>query len=218
MPFHLKACQEKQKYILLECQHCGVEIPKLELNEHLVKCAAKARRRTAGAGPSQSGFPSSSSQFQNGAPQQLPAPSSAAPPPAEFFDEGGRLQCAVCGRWFAADRVATHQRICDKVNTKQRTPFDSSEQRTHGAPASLKPLPPLKASPPRRAAPSQPRPSRPLERQRPTQPTTTAFAQRSPAPAPPASRGGAMGGAISTSNEASPENPLAYPFGDGRRC
>lgn len=189
MPFHLKACQEKQKHILLECQHCGLEVPKLEMNEHLAKCSKASRRTTAGFSPSVPAATPSNATLQENAPPL-------------FFDEGGRLQCAVCGRWFSAERIATHQRICENVSAKQRPPFDSSEKRLKGTPSHLTQEPPM---PPRRKTNSQ--------QTKQSLPPTNRASQR---PAPFTSGGpGKGGGSILTSNEPSPDNPLAFPYGGG---
>ena len=44
------------------------------------------------------------------------------------------MRCNVCGRGFAIDRIATHQRICQKLDAKakRRRPFRSQRQRVDG--------------------------------------------------------------------------------------
>jgi hypothetical protein len=46
---------------------------------------------------------------------------------------GGLVPCAVCGRTFAMDRIAVHQKICRKnsAGVKKRGEFDTSKQRTN---------------------------------------------------------------------------------------
>ena len=105
-PIHQKACAAKQQHIRLQCQHCSKEVPKLELEQHLARCP-KAKKLQA-------------------RPQLRSAPFG---PISNVFDSLGRLQCAVCGRWFSADRVAKHQGICSYLARRQRTVFDSFKQR-----------------------------------------------------------------------------------------
>ena len=51
-------------------------------------------------------------------------------PPIATIGSDGRVSCTICQRKFAADRIAVHQRICRKVNTKEVEVFDISSQRT----------------------------------------------------------------------------------------
>ena len=44
-------------------------------------------------------------------------------------------QCGVCGRRFAASRIAAHQRVCKKVANKQRKVFDMTKARVQGTDA-----------------------------------------------------------------------------------
>ncbi|CDJ52662.1 hypothetical protein, conserved [Eimeria brunetti] len=111
MSIHQKTCAEKQQHIFLNCQHCGIEVPKPKLEQHLLRCPKRpAAAAAAAAGPA------------------APAAAAAAAA-AAVFDDKGRLQCAVCSRWFAADRVSIHQNICQKIAAKRRQPFDSFKQR-----------------------------------------------------------------------------------------
>ncbi|KAL8452203.1 hypothetical protein Emed_001510 [Eimeria media] len=114
LPIHQKACAAKQRHILLQCQHCNKEVPKLELEEHLARCP-KAPKRKAAA-------------------QQLSEHTAGGGGEVStVFDASGRLQCAVCGRWFNADRVAKHQGICERTSQKKRAVFDSFKQRKFDA-------------------------------------------------------------------------------------
>ncbi|XP_026192784.1 uncharacterized protein LOC113147213 [Cyclospora cayetanensis] len=105
-PIHQKACAAKQQHIRLTCQHCQQEVPKLQLEQHLVTCSKAPKAR-----PASGGSPSSSG------------------PLSSLFDSSGRLQCTICYRWFAADRVAKHQSICASIFHKKRQVFDSFKQR-----------------------------------------------------------------------------------------
>lgn len=109
LPIHQKTCAEKQKSIRLTCQHCGQEVLKLELDQHLSRCPKAPKVATQSQAPG-------SSKASSG-------------PISTAFDEQGRLQCAVCGRWFNADRIATHQNICSRISTHKRQTFDSFKQR-----------------------------------------------------------------------------------------
>lgn len=42
------------------------------------------------------------------------------------------VQCQICGRKFAADRLEKHQKICKKATTKKRKVFDTSKHRNQG--------------------------------------------------------------------------------------
>ncbi|CDJ36434.1 LOW QUALITY PROTEIN: uncharacterized protein EMH_0085340 [Eimeria mitis] len=110
LPIHQKTCAEKQQHIYLTCQHCGLEVQKLQLDQHLQKCpkrvTPKQRAGDSGAHGDAAGVAAASA-----------------------FDSQGRLECAVCGRWFAADRIAIHQGICERLSYKRRQPFDSFKQR-----------------------------------------------------------------------------------------
>lgn len=54
--------------------------------------------------------------------------------PNEYEDgvPANLVPCGNCGRNFAADRLAKHMKICQKVGTKQRKVFDSIKARTQG--------------------------------------------------------------------------------------
>lgn len=108
-PIHQKACAAKQQHIRLHCQHCNQEVPKLELEKHLARCPKAPKPQT---------------QSQLGK-QQTASPGAVS----NVFDSSGRLQCAVCGRWFNADRVAKHQAICRTIGQNKRPVFDSFKQR-----------------------------------------------------------------------------------------
>lgn len=41
------------------------------------------------------------------------------------------VDCRICGRHFAADRVAKHEEVCQK-SSKKRKPFDALQQRVKG--------------------------------------------------------------------------------------
>ena len=48
-------------------------------------------------------------------------------------DEKDLLECTICGRKFAADRLARHLSICEKnASKKKRKKFDTTKQRTEG--------------------------------------------------------------------------------------
>jgi hypothetical protein len=40
--------------------------------------------------------------------------------------------CPVCSRRFAPETLLKHVMICERINTKKRKPFDSSQQRLKG--------------------------------------------------------------------------------------
>jgi hypothetical protein len=43
--------------------------------------------------------------------------------------EGRREECDICGRLFAADRIAKHAKVCAKANSGERKVFDMQEHR-----------------------------------------------------------------------------------------
>eukprot|EP00002_Diphylleia_rotans_P011208 TRINITY_DN2220_c0_g1_i1.p1 TRINITY_DN2220_c0_g1~~TRINITY_DN2220_c0_g1_i1.p1 ORF type:complete len:642 (+),score=129.10 TRINITY_DN2220_c0_g1_i1:43-1968(+) len=49
----------------------------------------------------------------------------------------GLVECPVCGRNFAAERIKVHQKICNKVSTKERKVFDSTKHRLEGEAAQI---------------------------------------------------------------------------------
>ena len=56
---------------------------------------------------------------------------SAVEEPMAMATQGpdGRVPCAVCGRKFASDRIAKHQKICRKVTNRKVDTFDVTSQR-----------------------------------------------------------------------------------------
>jgi len=145
MKFHEPQCRRKQAHIPVPCQHCDVEFPQGEMSSHLKSCRlAKAarRRRAKQQQQSTSSLPEitestrGTGQTLRDRRRQRSGPiSTAAAVDATFGPtDGGRVNCAVCGRGFVRDRIAIHQRICrqNKTTKKRRGKFDSTRQRLEG--------------------------------------------------------------------------------------
>ena len=149
---------------------------------------------------------------------------------AAAFDSQGRLQCASCGRWFAAERVAKHQDICLRIKNKRRQPFDSYQQRKfdpliHRVDRKTNAADPCGVQTPHNN-PSQP-PNKNRARNSPAaagspaaaarhsaaaaggRPTATAAARRAPAAAPAAGRLAAAGGRAAAAAPAAAARPAA---------
>ena len=47
----------------------------------------------------------------------------------------GLVSCSLCNRFFASDRVETHEKICAKTKNKQRKVFDITKMRVQGTEA-----------------------------------------------------------------------------------
>ncbi|XP_059058296.1 zinc finger C2HC domain-containing protein 1C isoform X2 [Achroia grisella] len=79
----------------------------------------------------------------NPVPRRQPVSSSSStktrapsgPATAGASSAGSGVGCTVCGRRFAADRLAKHQEICKKAHAKKRKPFDALKHRLAGTEA-----------------------------------------------------------------------------------
>jgi hypothetical protein len=62
----------------------------------------------------------------------VPTPPKRKPSPAREqsadLDNDDRQQCAYCRQNFAADRIAPHEEVCQKVMAKKAKVFDAKEQ------------------------------------------------------------------------------------------
>eukprot|EP00923_Selenidium_pygospionis_P004018 GHVN01006388.1.p1 GENE.GHVN01006388.1~~GHVN01006388.1.p1 ORF type:complete len:430 (+),score=62.34 GHVN01006388.1:210-1499(+) len=104
LPHHQKACKIKLGVTTCECPHCSQQIIKLNFADHLRSCApVEAPRSGAGSQGDDRGEVLSVAD--------------------------GRGECGLCGRKFNYDRLAKHQQICKKVNSKQRQIYDSFSSR-----------------------------------------------------------------------------------------
>ncbi|PHJ22990.1 hypothetical protein CSUI_003159 [Cystoisospora suis] len=117
LAFHQKACAAKQASVMLPCPYCDEEVPKPQLDQHIktsCKKSPKPRKKSA-----MSSGPLSGEDTCTGI--------------NDVIDDQGRMQCAVCGRWFLQDRIGKHQSICravkDRNDAKPHTVFDSFKQR-----------------------------------------------------------------------------------------
>lgn len=90
LPFHMKQCLVKQKFVEVPCQFCDQAVRNCDMDRHLAKgCGSKiAQSRVA-------------------------RPDSAG-------SVAGIRPCAVCGRRFASDRLVKHQTICRKNAQKEK--------------------------------------------------------------------------------------------------
>ena len=47
----------------------------------------------------------------------------------------GLISCSLCNRFFASDRIETHEKICAKTKSKKRKVFDITKMRVQGTEA-----------------------------------------------------------------------------------
>eukprot|EP00937_MAST-01D_sp_MAST-1D-sp2_P002286 g2286.t1 len=128
LKFHVKACAAKHEAMEVPCQFCDAPFRRSEMPAHLKRCAkARAARRQRKRDILQQPAPSTA--------KDAPPVPPGAPVGGGF---GGSVRCAICQRSFAADRIATHQRICRKATRKGKTArggrgvFDARAQRCGG--------------------------------------------------------------------------------------
>eukprot|EP01063_Lacrimia_lanifica_P014929 TRINITY_DN2151_c0_g1_i4.p1 TRINITY_DN2151_c0_g1~~TRINITY_DN2151_c0_g1_i4.p1 ORF type:complete len:885 (+),score=216.08 TRINITY_DN2151_c0_g1_i4:120-2657(+) len=55
--------------------------------------------------------------------------------PEEYGGSVDLVPCSICGRRFAAERLAKHENVCRKTSTKKRRVFNSTRHRTEGTDA-----------------------------------------------------------------------------------
>ncbi|XP_063539423.1 uncharacterized protein LOC134748564 isoform X2 [Cydia strobilella] len=77
--------------------------------------------------------------------------------PAAQSSTGAGVPCSVCGRRFAEDRLAKHEDICRRAQTKKRKPFDALKHRLAGTEAEPF-ISKLRKSNTSNAAPAKPKP------------------------------------------------------------
>lgn len=58
-----------------------------------------------------------------------PARSSAPPPPSEDDPNDNRVECLICHRKFAEDRIDRHMQACKTSNSRKKKVFDSAKMR-----------------------------------------------------------------------------------------
>mmetsp|Transcript_50275 Transcript_50275/g.92913 ORF Transcript_50275/g.92913 Transcript_50275/m.92913 type:complete len:325 (-) Transcript_50275:109-1083(-) len=132
---HQKVCREKVGVQLHPCPYCGSAVSMLEMDSHILKCSEAKKAGAVPTGQSaalERRLKNNKERQAKGIPpdatdKPLGASSSGNPDmPAEFAESDDvRVECQVCGRKFAFDRVAKHQAICTKINNKKpRRPFE----------------------------------------------------------------------------------------------
>lgn len=94
-----------------QCPHCQRTFLEDRLEIHLRSCTAEKPHKPVSKPKDPEQLPIS----------PAPEDSQQAPPTL--------VNCPVCDRKFAEDRLPTHQAICEKAKTKQRAVFPSSSQR-----------------------------------------------------------------------------------------
>ncbi|KAK3273896.1 hypothetical protein CYMTET_17883 [Cymbomonas tetramitiformis] len=119
LKFHQKECARKTAHMELPCSFCDQPF-RHELEEHMLKCPNSPKGGTRRAGQKAG---------NKGGTAHVRQPVGRDPGPiASQPSKDGRFACAVCGRFFAADRVAKHQGICRGLGAK-RPVFKSASQR-----------------------------------------------------------------------------------------
>jgi hypothetical protein len=114
MEDHLKTCSKAKQARRKFKQQQQQQLPEIASPRHSGQTLRHRERQRAGPGSNRP-----DQEFQHSQPQAL---------------EGGRIPCSICGRGFARDRIAIHQKICRKnqVKTKGRGVFDAGKQRREG--------------------------------------------------------------------------------------
>ncbi|CBZ55270.1 hypothetical protein NCLIV_056940 [Neospora caninum Liverpool] len=119
--FHQKACEKKQSRVLLPCPYCDKEVPKPDLDWHMKEACKKAPNHANSA----AGSVAEDRHTGVGADSLKGL--------RELVDDQGRMECAVCHRWFLQDRIGKHQSICRAIDEKRKGQphqvFDSFKQR-----------------------------------------------------------------------------------------
>ena len=59
----------------------------------------------------------------------------ATAPSSATSGKDGLVSCSLCNRFFASDRVETHEKICAKTKNKKRKVFDITKMRVQGTEA-----------------------------------------------------------------------------------
>eukprot|EP00854_Cymbomonas_tetramitiformis_P003808 gene3808-biopygen3750 len=116
LKFHQKECARKTAHMELPCSFCDQPFLRHELEEHMLKCPNSPKGGTRRAGQKAG---------NKGGTAHVRQPVGRDPGPiASQPSKDGRFACAVCGRFFAADRVAKHQ----GVRTCAWTPLTSLQR------------------------------------------------------------------------------------------
>ena len=119
--------------IPVPCSYCDQEVRRGEMDHHLKSCrkARNSRTRAKKKPPTQQQQLPNLDRFGDG--QTMRERSRQRDGPSSTSD-GSRVSCAICGRGFAPDRIAIHQKICRKNSTTKtrRGVFDSTRQRLEG--------------------------------------------------------------------------------------
>ena len=122
--------------IPVPCSYCDQEVRRGEMDHHLKSCRkardsrTRAKKKSPPPQQQQQQLPNHD-RFGDG--QTMRERSRQREGPSSTSD-GSRVSCAICGRGFAHDRIAIHQKICRKNNTTKtrRGVFDSTRQRLEG--------------------------------------------------------------------------------------
>ena len=93
MKFHQKACAIRRANLEFPCSYCDRPFKKVDLDEHEKRC----RKRPRG--------------IRNSSKVEAKEKRAEARSKVAAY----LRPCAVCGRTFSEDRIATHQKICRKV-------------------------------------------------------------------------------------------------------
>ena len=159
---HMPQCRKKQLHIPIPCAYCDIEYPQGEMEKHHRSChKAKAAKRqlmkqrklqqnssstfsNMDANTSATHTRGTGQTMRDRTRQRAGPYSSENMETSSFSDnygadgahsaDSGRIDCAVCGRKFARDRIAIHQKICRKSKTtkQRRGIFNSTKQRLEG--------------------------------------------------------------------------------------
>mmetsp|Transcript_68498 Transcript_68498/g.164500 ORF Transcript_68498/g.164500 Transcript_68498/m.164500 type:complete len:367 (+) Transcript_68498:130-1230(+) len=139
---HQKVCRQKVGVQLHPCPYCGMGVPMLEMDAHVLKCP---EAKAAGAQPTGASAALERRLKNNKARQEKGLPAGQAEDnralgggngemPSEYADgDDVRVECKICGRKFAFDRIGKHQQICTKLaNKKPRKPFEAKRTYNEG--------------------------------------------------------------------------------------
>eukprot|EP00419_Tripos_fusus_P046094 CAMPEP_0172824568 /NCGR_PEP_ID=MMETSP1075-20121228/18094_1 /TAXON_ID=2916 /ORGANISM="Ceratium fusus, Strain PA161109" /LENGTH=159 /DNA_ID=CAMNT_0013665871 /DNA_START=74 /DNA_END=550 /DNA_ORIENTATION=- len=125
---HLKVCRERVGIQQHPCPYCGMGVPMLEMDAHVLRCSEAKAVGAMPTGQSQALHDrlqrDRDRQKRGVAPGMVQSDDrplgSGVGGPSEYENGGDdvRVECRVCGRKFAFDRIAKHQAICQKLANK----------------------------------------------------------------------------------------------------
>jgi uncharacterized Zn-finger protein len=120
MKFHLKACEKKQAATLVQCPYCSREYPRLELAKHTLRCKDRPKDVAAPRGKGDARSAAQKAARASHAASRSVYSAYASGEGAELDESAptsvdARVPCSVCGRKFAPERIAVHEKACGRL-------------------------------------------------------------------------------------------------------